>query len=157
KHDEPLLVDVDRVNVLFTVATKKGKVIAHLKRDDFKVFENDELQTVTNFSSESNLPLNIALLIDTSGSVRHKLRFEREAATDLFESVIRPGTDSALVIGFDTAVNLLQPFTDTPAKLIRAVNDTIAGGSTSLYDAVYKAVGELACSKGRRVIVLVSD
>src|SRR5262245_3002265 len=71
-----LAVDVDRVNVVFSVSTKTGKFITKLRRDDFKVFEDGQPQQITNFSTETDLPLNIALLVDTSGSVRGKLRFE---------------------------------------------------------------------------------
>src|SRR5690242_12325488 len=68
--DQTITVTVDLVNILFTVADKKGKFVTNLKKDDFKVFEDERLQGISNFSSETNLPLTIALLVDTSGSIR---------------------------------------------------------------------------------------
>src|SRR4051794_41652113 len=81
RAEQTLSVTVDRVNVLFTVAGRGGKLISNLTKNDFRVFEDGELQTISNFSRDADLPLNIALLVDTSGSVRDKLRFEREAAS----------------------------------------------------------------------------
>src|SRR5215469_17763681 len=78
--DQTLSVNVDLVNILFTVADRKGKFVTNLKKEDFKVLEDERLQSITNFSSESDLPLTIALLVDTSGSIRDKLKFEVEAA-----------------------------------------------------------------------------
>jgi VWFA-related protein len=156
--DGPLRIDVDLVNVLFTVADKRGKLIPTLKKEDFKIYEDDKLQAVTNFSSETNLPLTIALLVDTSGSIRDKLRFEQEAAIEFFYSTLRRGKDKALVISFDSGVDLLQDFTDDPEKLAEAVNKIRAGGGTSIYDAVYLAVNEkLAKESGRKLIILISD
>src|SRR2546423_464350 len=80
QDDQTLSVNVDLVNVLFMVADKKGKFIPDLKREYFKVYEDGKPQSITNFSADTNLPLTIALLIDTSGSVRDRLRFEQEAA-----------------------------------------------------------------------------
>ena len=162
----PLRVAVDLVNVLFTVADKKGKFITNLKQPDFKIYEDDKPQVVTNFSSESNLPLTIALIVDTSGSIRDKLRFEQEAAIEFFYSTLRKGQDKALVISFDSGVDLLTKdaggagvdFTDNPEKLADAVKKIRAGGGTSLYDAVYLAVSEkLSRETGRKLIILISD
>src|SRR5690349_723356 len=86
-----LSVNVDRVNVLFTVADSRGKLVRNLGKEDFLVYEDDRLQDISNFSTETNLPLNIAFLIDSSGSVRDKLRFERQAADKFFSSALRPG------------------------------------------------------------------
>ena len=158
QNDGPIRVDVDLVNVLFTVADKRGKLIPTLKKEDFKIYEDDKLQAVTGFSSETNLPLTIALLVDTSGSIRDKLRFEQEAAIEFFYSTLRRGKDKALVISFDSGVDLLQDFTDDPEKLAEAVNKIRAGGGTSIYDAVYLAVNEkLADESGRKLIILISD
>src|SRR5436853_168709 len=84
--DQTISVNVDLVNILFTVADKKGKFVTNMKKEDFRVFEDERPQAITNFSSETDLPLTIALLVDTSGSIRDKLRFEQEAATELVYS-----------------------------------------------------------------------
>ena len=156
--DQTLFIDVNLVNILFTVADRKGKFATNLKKDDFKVFEDDRVQTITNFSSDSNLPLTIALLVDTSGSIRDKLRFEEEAAIEFFYSTLQRGKDKALVISFDSGVDLLQDFTDDPEKLADKVRKIRAGGGTSLYDAIYLAVNQkLAGQSGRRIVILITD
>src|SRR5215471_12522472 len=137
--EQTLSVRVDRVNVLFTVAGRGGKLITNLTKDDFTVFEDGEPQTISNFSRDADMPLNVALLIDTSGSVREKLHFEREAASRFFYSVLRSGRDKALLMTFDTGVEIVQDYTDDPATLQAAMETLVAGGSTSLYDAVAKA------------------
>ncbi len=157
-ENQTISVDVNLVNILFTVADKKGKFVTNLKREDFKVFEDERIQNITNFSSETDLPLTIALLVDTSGSIRDKLRFEEEAAIEFFYSTLKRGKDKALVISFDSGVDLLQDFTDDPEKLADKVRKIRAGGGTSLYDAVYLAVNQkLAGQGGRRIIILITD
>ena len=156
--DQTLSVEVNLVNILFTVADRKGKFVTNLKKEDFKVFEDERIQSVTNFSSENNLPLTIALLVDTSGSIRDKLRFEEEAAIEFFYSTLQRGKDKALVIAFDSGVGLLQDFTDDPEKLADKIRQIRAGGGTSLYDAIYLAVNQkLAGQSGRRVAILITD
>jgi len=156
--EQTLSITVDRVNVLFTVAGRSGKFITNLTKDDFTVFEDGELQTISNFSRDADMPLDIALLIDTSGSVRDKLRFEREAASRFFYSVLRSGRDRALLMAFDTAVEIVQDYTDDPVVLQTAMQTMVAGGSTSLYDAVAKAsLHEQSNRGGRHVIVILSD
>jgi Ca-activated chloride channel homolog len=156
--DETLSVNVNLVDLLYTVADKKGKFITNLRKEDFKVYEDDKSQVITNFTSETDLPLTIALLVDTSGSIRDKLRFEQEAAIEFFYSTIHRGKDKALVISFDSGVDLLQDFSDNPEILADAVRKIRAGGGTSLYDAIYLAVNEkLANQAGRLVIILISD
>jgi VWFA-related protein len=158
QSDDTISVEVNLVNILFTVADKKGKFVTNLQKEDFRVFEDDKHQIVTNFSSETNLPLTIALLVDTSGSIRDKLRFEEEAAIEFFYSTLQRGKDKALVISFDSGVELLQDFTDDPEKLADKIRKIRAGGGTSLYDAIYLAVNEkLAGQDGRRIVILITD
>jgi Ca-activated chloride channel homolog len=157
-NDQTLSVNVNLVDLLYTVADRRGKFITNLKKEDFKVYEDDRIQTITNFASETDLPLTIALLVDTSGSIRDKLRFEQEAAIEFFYSTIHRGKDKAMVISFDSGVDLLQDFTDNPETLADAVRKIRAGGGTSLYDAIYLAVNEkLADQPGRLVIILITD
>jgi Ca-activated chloride channel homolog len=157
-NNDTITVDVNLVNMLFTVADRKGKFVTNLKKEDFRVFEDDRLQVISQFSSETNLPLTIALLVDTSGSIRDKLRFEEEAAIEFFYSTLQRGKDKALVISFDSGVELLQDFTDDPEKLADKIRKIRAGGGTSLYDAIYLAVNEkLAETDGRRIVILITD
>ena len=156
--DQTLSVNVDLVNILFTVADRKGKFVTNLRKDDFRVFEDERPQTITNFSSETDLPLTIALLVDTSGSIRDKLQFEQRAATEFFYSTLQRGKDKAMIISFDSGVDLIQDFTDDPEKLASAVQKIRAGGGTSLYDAIYLAVTQkLSGQQGRRVVILITD
>jgi len=156
--EQTLSVNVDLVNVLFTTTDKKGKFIPDLKREDFKVYEDGKPQPITNFSAETNLPLTIALLVDTSGSVRDRLRFEQEAAIEFFYSTLMRGKDRALVISFDTGIDLVQDYTDDPEQLSKSISTMRAGGGTALYDAVYlAATRKLARQPGRRIIVVISD
>src|SRR5262249_53820993 len=158
QDEQTISVEVNLVNILFTVADKKGKFVTNLRKDDFKVYEDEKTQTITNFSSESNLPLTISLLVDTSGSIRDKLKFEEEAAIEFFYSTLQRGKDKALVISFDSGVDLLQDFTDDPEKLADKIRKIRAGGGTSLYDAIYLAVNQkLAGQNGRRIVILITD
>ena len=156
-EDATLTVDVDLVNVFFTVCNKKGNLVTDLDKDSFKVFENDTRQVITNFSQETELPRTIAVMVDTSGSVREKLRFEQEAAIDFLYATLRRGRDHGLIFTFDSEVNLRQDYTDDPASLAQAIRNMRAGGGTRLYDALYFAVEKLAGQEGRRAIVLISD
>jgi VWFA-related protein len=158
QDEETLSVDVELVNVLFTVADKKGKFTRDLKKESFKVYEDGKPQQITNFSADSNLPLTIALLIDTSGSVRDRLHFEQQAAIEFFSSTLIRGKDRALVISFDSGVELIQDYTDDSNTLSKSIRTMRAGGGTSLYDAIYLAASKkLAGQAGRRIIVIISD
>lgn len=151
-------VDVASVDVLFTVTDKKGKCIRNLRPDQVRVYEDDFPQTITNFSAEANLPLTVALLVDVSGSVRDKLRFEREAAERFFESTLIKGKDRAVAITFDTRVELIQDYTDDPSQLARSMRKMRAGGGTALFDAVQVAViRKLKDQEGRRILVVITD
>jgi Ca-activated chloride channel homolog len=156
--EQTLSVSVDLVNVLFTVADNKGKFITGLNQSFFKVLEDSKPQSITNFSADTNLPLTIALLIDTSGSVRDRLTYEQKAAIDFFHSTLMRGKDRAVVISFDSGVDLIQDYTDDSETLSKSIRKMRAGGSTSLYDAVYLAASEkLAKQDGRRIMVIISD
>jgi Ca-activated chloride channel homolog len=151
-------VDVTSVNVLFRVTDKKGKSVRNLTQDHFRVYEDNRRQTITNFSSEGNLPLTVALLIDTSGSVRDKLRFEQEAAGRFFQSTLVPDRDRAVAMSFDTNVTLIQDYTGDPGVLSRAIRRMSAGGGTALFDAIYLAVTKkLTGQDGRRILVVITD
>lgn len=156
--DHALSVDVNLVNVVFTVSDRKGRYVTSLPMEKFQVFDDNKKQVITHFSAETEMPLTIALLIDASGSVLEKVDFEQEAAMKFLESTLRGGIDRALLITFDLRVNLLQDYTDNIAKLARAAQKISVGGGTPLYDAVYLAATEkLARQPGRRVEIVISD
>src|SRR5438874_9211937 len=88
-----IVLDVNRVNLLFTVSDKKGRFVTDLGKDDFDITENKKPQRILEFTAETNLPLRLAILIDTSNSIRDRFRFQQEAATRFIDSVMRPGQD----------------------------------------------------------------
>jgi Ca-activated chloride channel family protein len=156
---EPFRVEVEAVNVLVTVHDDKtGKFVTDLTQDDFRIVEDGVLQSITNFEKETNLPLTIALAIDTSSSVKLKLDFEKEAALDFLYSVMRP-TDRALLVEFDSGVTLLQDFSSDPNDLARELKNVRAGGGTSLHDAIYLVCEQklLEADSGRKIVVILSD
>lgn len=156
--DQTYRVSVDLVNVLCSVFDRDtNSFVTNLTRDGFSVYEDGKKQEIKNFARETNLPLTIAMLIDTSGSVAPKLKFEQEAATSFIQSVLRE-KDRALLMEFDTGVTLLQDFTGDPNKLAKEIRKLKAAGGTSLYDAIYMACDEkLIRETGRKAIVILSD
>jgi VWFA-related protein len=160
---DKIKVRVDLVNVLMTVTNKKNRLEIDLAKDDFRVTEDDKPQTIRYFSRETNLPLRIGVLVDTSSSIRDRLRFEQEAAIDFLKTALRPGKDSAFVVAFDVQTQVVQDYTDDLEKLSEAIRSLLAGGVTTLYDAIY-----FSCRKKmlifpppepylRRVLIIISD
>jgi Ca-activated chloride channel homolog len=157
-----ITLDVTRVNMLFTVSDKKGRFVTDLKKDDFEITETRKAQTITEFTAETDLPLRIAILIDTSNSIRDRFRFQQEAATDFVNAVIRPRQDAGMLVSFDSSAELVADLTDDTAALGRAIRSLRPGGGTALYDAIYfaakeKLMGEQPRDKYRRAIVVLSD
>jgi VWFA-related protein len=157
-----LRVNTTLINTVLTVADKngKGKFITNLKQTDFKIYEDGKPQTITNFSTEADLPLSIALLVDTSGSIRDKLGLEQDAAIEFFKAVLHRGKDKGMVVSFDSHADLVQDFTDDGELLAKSIRKIQAGGGTSLFDAVYLVINERLAKEPdnrRKVIVLVSD
>ncbi|MBM3788850.1 MAG: VWA domain-containing protein [Acidobacteria bacterium] len=156
--DQTYRVAVDLVNIFCSVWDKKTHSFAtHLTRDDFIIYEDSRKQEIVNFNRETDLPLTIALLIDTSQSVAPKLKFEQEAATNFFYTVLRE-RDRAMLVEFDSGVTLVQDFTNNPNLLAKQIKTLKAAGGTALYDAIYLACDEkLIRETGRKAIVLLSD
>jgi Ca-activated chloride channel family protein len=160
--DTRIQVDVTRVNVLFTVTDKKGRFITDLGKEDFQVSENKKPQVIQEFTAETDLPLRIAILIDTSNSVRDRFKFEQEAAVAFVNSVIRPREDKAMIVSFDTSAELASDLIDDPEKLAKTIRNLRPGGGTSLYDAIYfacrdKLIADQPRHKFRRAVIIVSD
>jgi VWFA-related protein len=164
QNDEPtrIQVDVTRVSLLFTVTDKKGRFITDLDKGDFEVVEGKRQQTISEFTAESDLPLRLGILIDTSNSVRERFKFEQEAASQFIDSVMRTNLDKALVVSFDTSAELVSDLINDTDKLTASIRDLRPGGGTSLYDAIYFACRDKLSQdqpryKFRRAIVIVSD
>ncbi len=157
----PITLDVTRVNLLFTVTDKKGRFVNDLAKEDFEVRENKKTQEILEFTAESDLPLRLAILVDTSNSVRDRFRFIQEAAIDFIRAAVRPGQDKAAVMSFDSQATLAVTLSDHVSDLEAAVDRMRPGGGTALYDAVYLSSQELMKEqprdKFRRAIIVLSD
>lgn len=153
----------NEVNVVFTVTDKHGRRITDLKQNDFKILDdNKPPQEIRSFHAETNLPLQVGLLIDASNSVRDRFKFEQESAIEFLNQTIHPGKDQAFVVGFDVTPEVTQDFTDDTERLAHGVHELRAGGGTAMYDALYFACRDklLKNARGqtvRRAIILLSD
>ncbi len=164
ESDDPtrIILDVTRVNILFTVTDKKGRFVTDLGKDDFDVIENKKPQTIQQFTAESDLPLRLAVLVDTSNSIREQFRFEQQAAIRFIQSVVRPREDRLMLVSFDSAAELVSDLTDDLKKLEEGVKSMRPGGGTSFYDAIYFACKEKLMmdqprDKFRRAMIVISD
>jgi Ca-activated chloride channel family protein len=154
---------VDEVNVVFTVTDKHGRYVKDLKKDDFRVLDDSKpAEQIRSFHNETDLPLQVGLLVDASNSVRDRFKFEQESAIEFLNQIIRPRYDKAMVVGFDVTPEVTQDFTDNTESLSRGVRALRPGGGTALFDALYFACRDKlmkAPQKGptRRAIILLSD
>jgi Ca-activated chloride channel family protein len=159
--DPPQKIGVLEVQLPIS-AKKSKKFIPGLTAGNFEVFEDGKLQKIEKFVAPSELPLHIALLIDTSNSVKLKLPFEKDAGEDFIATVTtHRKKDKILLASFDSEVMLHQDFTDNQEVLIRSLRSVKAGGYTKLYDAVYRIIEEKMSNTqnqdARRIIVVLSD
>jgi Ca-activated chloride channel family protein len=154
---------VDEVNVLFIATDRHGKFVRNLNEKDFAILDDHKPpQSIVNFRRETDLPIELGLLIDTSGSVRGRFDFEQEAAVSFLQNTVRPNFDKAFVVGFNGHSQMMQDFTDNTALLSAAVHRMQDGGGTALYDAIYRAchdhlIKDHEDHPSRRAIVVVSD
>ena len=183
-QDEPsttLKVNVEVVQLFFNVKDKHGALIPNIPKEEFEIFEDGRQQTIKYFKAESDLPLTLGIMIDTSGSQQRVLDMEKEVGASFLESIVRP-KDEAFVISFDIDITLLQDFTNTVSRLRHALNEakintggvSCSGGpigpqgpipcsssgprGTALYDAVYLAShDELGHEVGRKAMILLTD
>jgi VWFA-related protein len=176
---ETLHVDVNLVSMYFTVKDKNSLLVPHLTKEDCSVTDEKEPQTIKNFSAETNQPLTLGILLDTSGSQQRVLPLEQEVGSQFLSRVIK-SKDQAFVLSFDVNVDVLQDFTNSPRLLSRALNKAEintggaggglpgAGGGTIpsiggargtvLYDAVFLASNEkLSSETGRKAMILLTD
>ena len=153
---------VNEVRVVFTVTDRHGRYIKDLKQNDFKVIDDQKPAELRSFNSETNLPLQVGLLVDASNSVRDRFKFEQEAAIEFLNAIIRPHYDKAFVVGFDATPEVTQDFTDNTENLSAGVRMLRAGGGTAMYDALYfacrdKLLKQEQTGPVRRAIILLSD
>lgn len=164
--DEPILTikkRVNEVNVLFIATDRHGKFVRNLNQADFSIFDDHKpVESILNFRRETDLPIQLGLLVDVSGSVQGRFDFEKEAATGFLQHLIRPGYDRAFVIGFNKESRLIQDFTDQVPLLAAGVQRLSNGGGTALYDAIYKACRDKLLREDsdhpiRKALVILSD
>ena len=166
EEDEPVATirkRVDEVNVIFTVTDKRGRFIKDLKQQDIRVLDDKvPPQSIVNFRAETDLPLRVGLLIDVSNSIRDRFRFEQEAAMHFLSQIVRPKSDRAFILGFDTTAEITQDFTDNAEQLSAGIRVLRPGGGTAMYDALYYACRDKLIKRQedrpvRRAVVLLSD
>ena len=158
---------VNLVDILFTVLDRRNKLVPSLEKSDFKIFDDKAPQEIRYFSKQTDLPLRIGMLLDTSNSIRDRLKFEQDASTNFLFSVLRHNKDEAFVMTFDDEPQVIQKFTGDAGALRDEIFKTRAGGGTAIYDAIYSAcLNELSHPPRppgdlpdvvRRVMILISD
>jgi Ca-activated chloride channel family protein len=160
-------IPVNLVDVLFTVLNRRNKLVPDLDKKDFRVLDDNAPQEIRYFSRQSDLPLRIGMLMDTSNSIRDRLKFEQDAANNFLFSVLRHNKDEAFLMSFDDEPQVLQGFTGDTGALRDQILRTRAGGGTAVYDAIIDACArELSHPPRppgdqpdvvRRVMILISD
>ncbi len=153
---------VNEVRVVFTVTDRHGRYIKGMTKDNFHVLDDQKPTEIHSFRSETDLPLQVGLLVDASNSVRDRFRFEQEAAVEFLNAIIRPRYDKAFVVGFDATPEVTQDFTDNTANLSAGVRRLRPGGGTAMFDALYfacrdKLLKQEQTGPVRRAIILLSD
>jgi Ca-activated chloride channel family protein len=158
---------VNLVDVLFTVLNRRNKLVPDLEKQDFKIFDDNTQQDIRYFSKQTDLPLRIGMLLDTSNSIRDRIKFEQDAANNFLFSVLRRGKDEAFLMTFDDEPQVIQAFTADTGKLRDQILRTRAGGGTAVYDAIYVACEQELSHPPRppgdqpdvvrRVMILISD
>lgn len=156
---------VGLVHLVAAVTDRRNKFVTDLTQNDFQVFEDGKEQHITYFSRQADLPLRIGMLLDTSNSIRERLHFEQDAATDFLYNVIRRGQDQAFLMTFDNEPEVIQDYTGDVSDLSEVIQKQNAGGGTALNDAIYMASERLIDAPVpsgrnpdmRRILVVISD
>ena len=161
--DITIPVSVNEVNVVFTVTDRHNHYVKDLNKSDFKVVDNElPVQEIRSFRRETDLPLQVGLLIDASNSIRERFKFEQESAIEFLNDTIRRKYDQAFIVGFDITPELTQDFTDNSELLSQGIRALHPGGGTAMFDALYyacrdKLLKSEQSNSVRRAIILVTD
>lgn len=159
----PFTTTVNEVPVVFTVTDKHNHYVRDLSQNDFKVMDDGRpVMKIRSFRRETDLPLRVGLLIDSSASVRSRFKFEQESAIEFLNQTIRPKYDQAFVLGFDSSLEVTQDFTGDAELLSKGIRSLRPGNSTRLYDALFYACRERLLNTPdtisvRKAIVLITD
>src|SRR5262245_68084 len=158
--DPPQIITTN-VALPVTITDKNNRFVVDLKATDFEIIEDKTPQSIISFQPQSNLPLDVAMLMDTSNSVKPKLKFEKDAAYSFLETVLKYRQDRALFATFDSQVELHQDLTNRLDLLTKAIDKVKAQGGTRMYDAIYSVCEEKMMSGAvagrRRVMVVITD
>ena len=164
---QKIVREINLVDVLFTVLNRRNKLVADLDKESFKVMDDGVRQDIRYFSRQTDLPLRIGMLLDTSNSIRDRIQFEKDAAVNFLFNVVRRGRDQSFVMTFDDRPYVQQSFTDDTGRLRDEIVKMKAGGGTAIYDAVYEACKNQLSHPPRppgdqpdvvrRVMILISD
>ena len=142
---------VDEVQLVFTVTDKKGRFVDEVRMEDFRLLDNDRPpERVFSFQQRTELPLQVALLIDISSSVHSRFKFEQKSAVTFLKNILRPGIDSASVISFGTGVRQVQSMTRDISELETAIHQLRAYGNTALYNAIVLGTTNFGLPSGTR-------
>jgi VWFA-related protein len=153
---EQLVVDVDLIDITAMVFDESGKYVQDLTAEDFRVLENGQDQKISFFSRESQAPISLGVLIDTSGSVQDKLRQGLQTMRTIAATL--SSSDEMFVMTFDSHVALKQGFTSDPEEMQRSLRDVHAHGETAVYDAIAAGLREMQKAKrSKKVLLLISD
>jgi len=156
-----IVKNVNEVSIVLSAVDKHRRFIYGLRQADFRIYDDKQPQQISRFLDEGNLPLRIALVLDTSSSISDRFKFEQQAAIDFLRTVLKRGRDEAMVVAFDTNFQLVQDFTDDEETLAKGIRSLRPGGGTALYDAIYETAREKLQGGGndnvRRVMVVISD
>lgn len=150
------------VNLIFTVTDKNGRFVTGLKQQNFGLLDDQrQPERVINFTQQTNLPLRVGILLDTSGSIRQRFQFEQDAGTEFFLQVLHRG-DAAFVMGFDVKTDLAQDYTNSVDKLNDAIHKLRPGGGTAFFDALYNTCKDQmltlkTTTAVRKALIVVSD
>jgi Ca-activated chloride channel family protein len=156
KKEYKLTVDVNLVTVTVTVTRADGSWVPDLTEQDFQILEDGQDQKISFFSRQSDQPLQLFLLFDSSFSIAPELKTQQEAAIEFVKSTLRP-VDRVSVLRISEEVDEVVHKANQMERIVEAIHSIKPGGGTSLYDAVYLASEILKESKGRRVILVISD
>jgi Ca-activated chloride channel homolog len=161
---QPLRIQANEVNLIFTVTDKHGHYVPNLKQSDFALLDDQKApEKVTSFRQQINLPLRVGIVIDASTSIRTRFQFEQQSAVEFLLQILKARSDRAFVMGFDVTPNVTADWTNNIDSLETGINRLRPGGGTAMFDAVYTSCRDklLDVSRGqepvRRAMILISD
>ena len=159
-QEQPVIrVNVNLVRIVATVKTQSGQLVSALRKDDFQVFDNAAPQEIAVFERQTDQPLSVALMVDTSGSTAKELKYESDSASRFLKALLGEGNpnDAVALYSFNWEVQRNNFFTHSYTSLTNSLRSFRGEAGTSLYDAIYLAARDLEDRQGRKVMIIVTD